>query len=203
LANRELLDRNGFPHLTDLHYMLRPADSAPPAELPSHYQTETYNAATNSEQFAQVLERTYIQTLDCPELEGLRSPREALAGHQATGRFDPNRWWLFRHQQQGAGLLLVNEHPDRELWEIVYVGVVPETRGQGLGQHMVQLAVGEAQREQRSIVLAVDTRNHVARRIYHRCGFLDLTLQSVHLRKAASPQFTNYAQGTGTGKRNS
>lgn len=205
-AAREVLERNGFPHLTDLHYMLWPANSAPIAAPPPRFETETFNAA-NAERFAQVLERTYLQTLDCPELDGLRTASEAIAAHQATGRFDPCRWRLFRHQERDAALLLVNEHPERELWEIVYLGVVPEARGQGLGAHMVQLAVAEARRAQRSVVLAVDVRNLAARRIYERLGFVDLTVQSVHLRQAAGtrpiPQFTDYAQPSGTGKRNS
>jgi GNAT superfamily N-acetyltransferase len=204
---RAVLERNGFPHLTHLHYMLCPAGSAPVHEPEGRFEAEPFEADINAERFARVLERTYVGTLDCPELDGLRTAEDALAAHQATGRFDPGLWRLFRHQEQDAGLLLINHHPERDLWEIVYLGVVPEARGAGLGTHLVQRAIADARRVSRPIVLAVDARNSVARRIYERWGFLDLTVQSVHLRQAAGSgpdlQFTDYAHRPGTGKRNS
>jgi ribosomal protein S18 acetylase RimI-like enzyme len=204
-AARETLIRNGFPFLTDLHYMLSPANASPPCPQPSPFETETFDAEFNAERFARLVAMTYENTLDCPELSGLRTPEESLAAHQATGRFDPRRWQIFKHQQQDAGLLLINEHPERDLWEIVYLGVAPQARGKGLGEHMVQTAAAEAGRNSRSIVLAVDARNHLARKIYERCGFLDLTVQSVHLRQAAAlavpSKSTDYAQPPGAGKR--
>ena len=87
--NRRAFERNGFPHLTDLHYMLCPADAALPASPPEALDTEAFDPAANFERFARVLQRTYIETLDCPELDGLRTPEEALAAHQGTGRFEP------------------------------------------------------------------------------------------------------------------
>jgi ribosomal protein S18 acetylase RimI-like enzyme len=206
LAMRAVLAQSGFPHLTDLHYMVCPAEFAPASELPSDIETETFSA-TNSERFAQVLDRTYIGTLDCPELDGVRSAQDAIAAHQGTGKFDPNRWWLYRHQNRDAGVLFLNEHPERELLEIVYLGVVPEARGKGLGQLMVERALAEAHRAKQSLVLAVDTRNLPARQIYQKAGFLDVTVQSVHLRQARAnarvPQSTDYAQPQAKGERNS
>lgn len=204
LANRKALEQNGFPHLTDLHYLLYAVSSTRPVELPQELKTETFHPLSNSQRFVQVLERTYIGTLDCPELDGLRTPQDALEAHQATGRFDPMRWWLVGHQNTDAGLLLLNEHPDRDLLEIVYVGVVPEARGRGVGQFLVQKAIAQAHQEGRSLVLAVDQRNRPARKLYARLGFLDLTVQSVHVRQAAAndpiPQSTNYAQPSANGK---
>ena len=104
-------------------------------------------------------------------------------------------------------MLLVNLHPERDLLEIVYLGVVPEARGQGLGQAIVQFAVSGARSERRPIVLAVDSRNHVAQRIYSRWGFVELTVQSVHIWQEAAkvpvPQSTDYAQPPEAGKRKS
>ena len=205
-AMRAALERSGFLHLTDLHYLLHPAGPGSLPEPMPRFESETYDPA-NAQRFARVLERTYVGTFDCPELDGLRTAEEALAGHQATGRFDPAFWRLYRHEGQDAGLLLVNEHPERDLREIVYLGVVPEARGQGLGEHMVKAALCEANQDRRPLVLAVDARNHVARRIYERAGFLELTVQSVHLRQAAPRrpvlQFTDYAHPPEAGKRNS
>lgn len=206
-AMRAVLEQNGFPHLTDLHYMVLKPDSARNIECPLGVETEPFRPEENTERFARALDRTYLGTLDCPELEGLRTAQEAILAHQATGKFDPNMWWLFRHHTRDAGVLFLNEHPDRDLFEIVYLGVVPEARGKGLGQIMVEWAKTEAGRKKRSLVLAVDARNHPARRLYERAGFREVTVQSVHLRQARAnapiPQSTDYAQPKGEGERNS
>lgn len=203
-ANRQVLDVNGFPHLTDLHYLLHPVSSTPPVGFADELETETFDPTTNVKRFEKVLVRTYIGTLDCPELDGLRTPQDALEAHRATGHFNPRRWWLVRDRGCDAGLLLLNAHPDRDLLEIVYVGVVPEARGRGVGQFLVQKAIAQAHQERRSIVLAVDQRNHPARKLYARLGFLQLTVQSVHVRQAALndpiSQSTNYAQPSREGK---
>lgn len=195
---REDLNRVGFPHLTDLFYMLAPADSQPGNLGAQPLELETFEESINAERFRDVLSRTYIDTLDCPELDGLRSPEDALAAHRATGKFDPRRWWLLRDGGRDAGLLLINEHPEEELFEIVYVGVVPEARGRGLGRRLVEFAKSQAPWESRSLVLAVDGRNRVARKIYRSLGFLDLTVQAVHIRPKnggpLSSQSTAYAQ---------
>lgn len=201
---RAEFEEAGFSHLTDLHYMIRPADSLGPVEdSDSSLEFDSFQE-TNAERFARVLERTYIGTLDCPELDGLRTPEEALAGHQAAGQFDPVRWRLFRRDGRDVGLVLVNEHPDREMLELVYLGVVPEARGRGWGRSLGQRAIDLARRENRSLVLGVDRRNHLARKIYDRLGFLDLTRQSVHIRPPANTslggQSTAYAQPA-TGKK--
>lgn len=198
LAMRAVLAQSGFPHLTDLHYMVSPADFAPIIELPPGVETESFDPKIHSERFAQALKQTYIGTLDCPELDGIRSAQESLAAHRGTGQFNPKRWWLYRYRNRDAGVLLLNAHPDRELLEIVYLGVVPEARGNGLGRIMVAKALEEANRAKESLVLAVDQRNVPARTIYQQAGFLDVTVQSVHLRQARAnapiPQSTDYAQ---------
>jgi ribosomal protein S18 acetylase RimI-like enzyme len=206
LALGEMLERNGFPHLTDLHYLLCPVNSARVARPPATIEMEIFDEPTNAGRFVRVLEQTYQGTFDCPELDGLRTPEEALAGHRATGKFDPGRWRLIRWNGRDAGLLLISDHPDRELWEIVYLGVVPEARGQGLGEAVVQWAIADARAASRPIALAVDTRNFAARRIYERAGFVELARQSVHLRPASGRPFlqsTDYAHRPEGGRRNS
>ncbi|MCA9071002.1 MAG: GNAT family N-acetyltransferase, partial [Planctomycetaceae bacterium] len=167
-SNRHLLEQNGFPHLTDLHYLLYTVSSTRPVEFSQELETETFHPIANSDRFEQILERTYIGTFDCPELDGLRTPQEALEAHRATGQFDPNRWWLVRHKGIDAGLLLLNAHPDRDLLEIVYLGVVPEARRRGVGESLLRKAIAQAHQERRSLVLAVDERNRPARNLYAR-----------------------------------
>ena len=38
------------------------------------------------------LDRSYVDTMDCPELCGMRATADILASHKATGEFDPSLW---------------------------------------------------------------------------------------------------------------
>jgi hypothetical protein len=44
--------------------------------------------------FHETLMRTYEGPGDCPELCGLRTADEVVAGYRAQGQFDPGNWWL-------------------------------------------------------------------------------------------------------------
>jgi ribosomal protein S18 acetylase RimI-like enzyme len=203
-AVRDDLNQTGFRHLTDLTYMLFAVGPRAGESVFPSLELETFEEA-NAERFVDVLARTYEGTLDCPELDGWRSPREALAAHRATGKFDPGLWWIVREEQRDAGLLLINEHPEEDLFEIVYVGVAPEFRGRGLGRRLIESARHEALRRSRSLVLAVDGRNRVARKIYQSLGFLDLSIQAVHIRpkqgRSFSSQSTAYAHAKASEKK--
>ena len=135
----------------------------------------------------------------------------ALDAHLGAGTIPATLIYLDRGEPLGALGLVAHMpgdtfRPEHSPW-ITHVYVVPEARGQGLGEHMVKAALCEANQDRRPLVLAVDARNHVARRIYERAGFLELTVQSVHLRQAAPRrpvlQFTDYAHPPEAGKRKS
>lgn len=183
-AEHELFAAGGFPWVTDLHYLLYPLEN-----LPSHANRPSWerlpydlNDSKRTRLFADVLERTWQDTRDCPELNGLRDGSEALTGHRDGPEYDGRFWSLFSIDGEPIGLCLLNPRED-ELWEIVYVGVVPEAQGRGYGRAMVQDALYEARKHrQRAVVLAVDARNDVARRIYHEIGFHEIDRLAVYLR---------------------
>jgi hypothetical protein len=79
----------GFAYLTDLIYMsaLASAECARPA-IPLSLEWITYHDSTHAT-FIAALESSYIHSLDCPGLTGLRATEDVLAGHRATGEFDP------------------------------------------------------------------------------------------------------------------
>ena len=68
----------------------------------------------------------------------------------------------------------------RSVLEVVYMGVVPEHRGSGLGAQLVRLAL-ELARKVRcgSVILAVDTKNSPARTTYEAAGFVSVLLEVV------------------------
>ena len=132
---------------------------------------QTYLAA-DSRLFRETLLRTYEQTFDCPEVNGVRTIDEIIAGHQAQGKHDPQRWWLAFEAGQPVGTLLLTELPESREWDLSYVGIVPEARRRGLGRQLVCRALREAWAGKASqLTLSVDVRNQPARKLYRALGF--------------------------------
>jgi len=134
-----------------------------------------------SETFARLIIRTYESSLDCPALSGLRTGLEVLAGHRYSGLFEPRGWWLLKHGPDDAGLVLLNsteEDPFR--LELVYMGIVPTHRRQGLGRVLLRRAAHVARSlGKKKIRLAVDTRNVPAVQLYRSVGFQPVGEQTV------------------------
>jgi ribosomal protein S18 acetylase RimI-like enzyme len=184
----EPLERNGFRHVTGLWYMRhqlqanredRPEiDSAIPRGL--SFQTYPH---CDPEVFRQTLMRTYQATLDCPELNGLRSVDEIIGGHQGQGSHDPGLWWLVLSKSRPIGVLLLTNMPEWEALDISYLGVVPEARGRGLGRILAARALVEAKaRHVQQVTLAVDRRNLPAWNMYRDLGFEPHEEREVYLR---------------------
>ncbi len=173
-ARRALFERCGFVRLTDLVYLergLAPIDEVEPA---THVEWRPY-APTSHADFAYVVQASYVDSLDCPELAGLRPIDAVLAAHQSAGPFDPELWQLACVDGQPAGCILLSRITGAPCAEIVYVGVPPKQRGSGLGRALVQRGIACAARGgASSLLVVVDIRNTVARRLYDRFGFRDL-----------------------------
>ena len=181
------LTTNGFPRLTSLLFMNRSLDiPVPPRGLPADWRLIAFDSDSDSRRFARTIERTYIGTLDCPELNGCRNGEQSLQAHRRSGVFDPSRWLLLAHGDTDAGLLLLTEHPDDHVWEVVYFGLVPEVRGRGLGRVLLLEGLHRAQRAQAlEVVLAVDERNDPAIRVYEGLDFTPFEQRLVHARLPA------------------
>lgn len=161
----------GFQHITQLDYLQHDLKAVPSASHSSAMHMEPY-APANAADFAATLARSYEGTLDCPELNGVRTMEEVLDGHRAQGIWHPETWWLVRVQDVPAGVVLLAELPERDAWDLSYLGVVPEFRQRGLGRKMIERslrAVAEAHGVKMHV--AVDRRNHPARRLYEKLGF--------------------------------
>lgn len=185
-ASQEM-SANGFPRLTSLLFMNRSLSiPVPPADLPANCTLVPFDAEPDDERFARTIERSYGGTLDCPELNGCRDGHQSLQGHRLSGTFDPARWLLLTHDGVDAGLLLLTDHPDDQVWEIVYFGLVPEMRGRGLGRVLLLEGLNRArQAKALELVLAVDERNNPAIRLYERLDFTQFDHRLVHARLPA------------------
>jgi ribosomal protein S18 acetylase RimI-like enzyme len=138
--------------------------------LPAGYRWEHYSPATHA-LFARAVLDTYEQSLDCPAISGLRDIDDVIAGHRATGEFDPSLWFAVCFGEDPAGVLILSPAQHGQMLELVYVGLVPAYRGRGLGDLLMRKALETAaERGAASLSLAVDAANKPALNLYWRHG---------------------------------
>lgn len=187
------LERGGLPRVTELIYLSRP--TANPLELPSATSRLVWQSYEEMDHglFGRLLAQTYVGSLDMPELEGLRSLEDVLAGHRAGGRFDPKRWKLGRvpGEPDAAAVVLLSgpaaDDPRRGVpWELAYLGLTPPARGRGLGLAALAHALEMARPVADRLELAVDVRNTPADRLYRSAGFTPFDRRAVHVAQLAS-----------------
>jgi len=177
------LTRGGLPRVTDLLFLGRDtAGVLDPGPGGPRFRWRPYAAAI-APAFAAVLHSTYLGSLDMPELEGVRSLSDILEGHHAAGIFDPARWQLgvLPGEPDAAAVLLLSAPPERDLWEVTYLGLTPSARGRGLGRAAVAHALDRARPHVPRLELAVDVRNPRADRLYRASGFVPFDRRAVHL----------------------
>ena len=174
----------GMVHLADLIDMRLDFDLSvpPPPPEPTPWRWRDYEHFTEA-QLGDAILATYEQSLDCPLLKGLRSGADIVAGHRTTGVFSPTTWWIVDAPDGGpAGCLLVNDVANERIANIVYLGVLPASRGLGLGRTMLRHAQSVArQRDKLALTLAVDTRNTYAHNTYLREGFVQTFRRTVYV----------------------
>ncbi len=127
------LASGGMPRVTELLYLERSTTRplAIATDVPPLHWTSFGDAAES--EFRAALQATYIDSLDMPELEGIRSLDDILASHCAAGRFAAERWRLgrVRSEPDTAAVLLLSEALDRDAWEVAYLGLTPAARAGG------------------------------------------------------------------------
>lgn len=130
-----------------------------------------------------LLERTYIDSLDCPAMGDVRDLDDVVAGYRATGRHDPSGWRFAVEGGVEVGVVLVADHPDADQAELVYMGLTPEARGQGFGRGLIAEALAiAAEFGADQLMTAVDTANTPARKLYGRAGFAAWATREVFTR---------------------
>lgn len=168
----------GWQEIAQLAYMRRSFEkkdwalASDASALPGGVTLRGFRGEEDEKIFAQALEVSYIDTLDCPELCGMRAASDVIESHRAAGQFDPELWWLLEDASGPAGVLLFNPNPEQDAIELVYIGLAPRLRGTGLARRLMEIAIGRlASYPGREITCAVDLRNSPARRLYESLGF--------------------------------
>jgi ribosomal protein S18 acetylase RimI-like enzyme len=176
------LERNGFVHITHLWYLQHNLE-IPVQWLawPARLEFEPYDRCDGAV-FHETLARTYDQTQDCPEVNGVRGIEEVIVGHQSQGRYDPERWWLATLEGRPVGVMMLMELPETGDWDVSYMGVVPERRQQGFAREMLLRALFEARAaDVFNVTLSVDGRNRPAWNLYRGVGFEPFDRREVYL----------------------
>jgi len=178
-----ILNQAGFRRLAELLYM---TCEAPRFPRERHTTGELSYVAYNDSQRAilvQLIERSYDGTLDCVGLNGIRDVDNVVTGYQATGSYRTENWLIVRAGGTDVGILLLADHPNAGHWELMYMGLVPEARGHGWGRQIAQHAQWLARRAGvERIVLAVDSGNEPALRMYRGTGFELWDRRTVYVR---------------------
>lgn len=169
-----VLAQAGFQFLAELIYAERLREGpAPPQRHEPELDLATYCWRQHN-MFLRALEDSYANSSDCPGLAGIRRTEDVLAGHRATGRHDPSLWFLARLQGQIAGILLLSPVRNRNMLEVVYMGVAHRFRRCGFGHALMRKCHGEMMKRNFSgVILAVDSVNSPARTLYSRWGFAE------------------------------
>lgn len=177
----------GLKRLTDLYYLayalqirqaagdvsaggpVKPADDqAWPPGVSVHAMDDSEASETA---LRRALDASYENTLDCPELAGMRTMEDIVAAHRDVGEYDPALWWIVEHEGTPAGSVLLNRCPAQSCVELVYIGISPALRNLGLGRMLLHRAIAAASPHGRELRCAVDARNTPAQRMYTSLGF--------------------------------
>lgn len=189
----EAVEEAGFAHAGDLAFLRGPLP-LPAAEPRWPEGVRVRSAAQRGLGcitgpdclLARILESSYVDTLDCPELCGLRTTVDVIASHRSTGRFDAALWWLAEDAEgEPAGCCLLSPVPDLGTVELVYLGVSPRFRGMGFGRALLAFAAGRAKGRGQTLTLAVDRRNAPALAVYGRAGLKEFAARRAFVRPIA------------------
>jgi ribosomal protein S18 acetylase RimI-like enzyme len=174
--------RGGFTRVTGLWYLRH--DRGMPLhgiDAPSRLRFEPFDP-DNPTSFLRTLLATYEDSLDCPEISGVRTAEEVLAAHRSQGAYDPGRWWLASDGDGPVGVLLLTELSETGEWDLAYMGVVRRARRLGFGREMLLRGLAEARAaDAPAVVLSVDERNRPAWGLYRSAGFEPFERRVVYL----------------------
>lgn len=178
----------GFQVVGDLAYLRRPLERRPKPASPGplaptwpegvsvRQVTRLGDGAADQALLIAALERSYEETLDCPELCGLRQTRDVLASHRSTGAWDPSLWWIVFLHDEPHGCMLFNLCPEQQSVELVYLGLSPAARGRRIGSKLLAMGLEHLRGQPATeVACAVDRRNTPALRLYESAGFREFT----------------------------
>lgn len=148
-------------------------------------QQESTGGVSADKALIAAMDASYVDTMDCPELCGLRATADILQSHKSTGIFDPSLWWIVTMHHKPHGCALFSPCPDQRSFELVYIGLSPVLRGKGLGVRLLRHGIGVCAgiNAAWSMACAVDERNLPAVRLYESHQFRGFSRRSALVRR--------------------
>jgi len=185
-AQAELFLQHGFSLLTDAAILERSPEpgSCPPT---GSLQAIPCDPEHDSAKLIDLIGRINEGTLDCPELDVLRTPDDLLAAHRSHSLEGRARWWRFEDAGNDVGIMLGTTAEDADAWEILFFGVVPEQRGHGRGRMLLGQFLANAAGETALVRAGMDVRNAFVESVYEKCGFLETGRFRVWVHPLAAP----------------
>ncbi len=178
---QEVLARTNLELMTELIYLNLQLPAKIKGAKTDGLSWRPFDDMPEQEQLA-LLASTYEQSLDCPELHGVRDSRDVLEGHRSAGVYRSDAWWSVAVEGEPAGCIMVNDSEYSGMADVVYLGVTMAYRRRGIARAMLSRAVQQAQlRGRNEIALAVDARNSIAAKLYEATGFKDVQRRLVYL----------------------
>ncbi len=142
---------------------------------------DSYFEPADRDRLTSLLDSTYADSQDCPQVDGMRDTCDVLEGYRQTGDFDPENWFILQRDGKDVGCLLMADHSKTKHFELTYMGLIPEQRRQGLGALITQFAKRHCARRGRSrLLVAVDVLNTPAVACYAKEGFLELQENEIY-----------------------
>lgn len=171
----------GFTTEAELVYLSCEEGAYPPAPPAGELSFASFTEA-DEVRLRKLMDATYEGTLDCPELNGVRSSHDVYAGYRAVEGFEPALWQFVKLGNEDVGCILMTRHGESAA-ELSYLGLVPSARGKGLGSQVVGYAQWLAGKQGcGTLSVAVDVRNAPAVRVYQRAGFQEFDRRRVLIR---------------------
>jgi ribosomal protein S18 acetylase RimI-like enzyme len=171
------LKRAGFRHTTQLIFMRHEVDPHQDRRAPGDWLDGVMYHPDFRSHFATTLLATHEKTLDCPELNGVRTAEEIVDGFTLPEKVSS---WLFLARVDGKAVGLWQAEPGEGILTLMYLGVVPAARGHGIGAALLRDVLNDAAGGNfPAVELSVDARNEPALRLYRRNRFAETDRREV------------------------
>ena len=152
--------------------------------------------------FRAIVEATYEKSYDAADLSKIQTTSDTLQNYVNAANFSPKDWYVVQEAENNKPvgcLIMAHSRPTEsrqrnkalesshegttQCSELIYLGLLPEYRGQRRGCMILQEAAKlAAANGSDKMLLAVDEKNHPASMLYSRAGLSVTARQSVWLR---------------------
>jgi mycothiol synthase len=126
----------------------------------------------NDTKLGELLEATYVGSLDCPKIHGLRPVQNIIEGHRGEDPTISQVWCIAELESEAVGVILLNANQKQRAVELAYFGLLPNWRGKGFADPCMQYIANQTEHLGFSTVtLAVDADNYPAQKLYKKWNF--------------------------------